>query len=126
MKLDINVIQYIFNYVENSSCDIVYPSNMANDRYDFDTLNFHIKLLADQNYLEIIDATTFEGRNFLIKGITMQGYDYLDSIRETTTCKANEPSVQNRPILNTTFNIYNPVNSIIGNQENATVTEKKE
>ena len=181
MKRDLNVIRYIFDYVENSTADIIEPSDMVSDSYDLRTINHHIKLLADQHYVEIIDASTLSGEYYLIKSITMRGYDYLDSIHEQdsdialkklldyaeanniwedilgsdvgiskyeaqllrikgfiTFCeditenlfitltekglKRNFQHAESHTSSTITYNIHNLSNSIIGNQQNATVS----
>jgi hypothetical protein len=55
---------------------------IQNDKYSAVTLTHHAILLIDAGYLSGYRADTFEGAAAIISGITMNGYAFLDSIRE--------------------------------------------
>lgn len=82
MKRDLDLIRRIL--LESEACDElpIYSDRFEFDGYDLVTINRHIVLLMDVNYL---DAECFPSMNntqlCIINRITMSGYDYLDSIR---------------------------------------------
>lgn len=55
---------------------------LANNEYDGDTVTNHAILLVDAGYLQGLRADTFKNPVVFIKGITMNGYSFLDSVRD--------------------------------------------
>lgn len=82
MKRDLELIRRILLEVEACDQYPMYSDQFEFDGYDLATVNRHIVLLMDVNYL---DAECFPRENemqlCIINRITMSGYDYLDSIR---------------------------------------------
>lgn len=82
MKRDLDLIRRILLEVEARDQFPIYSDRFEFDGYDLVTINRHIVLLMDVNYL---DAECFPDVSdmhlCIINRITMSGYDYLDSIR---------------------------------------------
>lgn len=83
MKRDLDFIRAILLKIEDSDTD-VYPNSLVDDAHSIVDVNHHLKLLLDVNYIEAMDATTLAGECYIVRRITMSGYDYLDNIRSDT------------------------------------------
>ena len=82
MKRDLELIRKILLEAEACNEYPMYSDRLDFDGYDLETINRHILLLMDADYL---DAECFPNESnmylCIINRITMAGYDYLDSIR---------------------------------------------
>lgn len=80
MKRDLDFIREILLKIEN--CDgLFYPNELVTGAHSMADVNQHLKLLMDVNYIDAQDASTLSGEYYIVKRITMSGYDYLDSVR---------------------------------------------
>ncbi len=80
MKRDLDFIREILLKIEDSD-DMVYPEALVSDKHPLSDVTHHLKLLADADYIEVLDVTTLSGEYFIVQRITMAGYDYIDNIR---------------------------------------------
>lgn len=92
MERDLNLIRKILIKISDSK---QAPPLEARDFHDLceddNVLNFHFRLLVDANYIEAIHHQTLGSNlyygDFSIIRITMQGFDYLDNIRNEAIWK---------------------------------------
>lgn len=85
MKLNYDCIRYILLTIEESDSDRILASNLANNEFDAKTILYHIECLLDVNYLDVskpIQTLDTTYKDYFIYRITMQGHQFLDSIRD--------------------------------------------
>jgi len=84
VKLDYEIIRDILLKIENCENNKIAVSTFCNDIYDEKIISYHIALLLDVNYIEATPLC-YIGSNYtdyIVKRMTMQGHQYLDSIRD--------------------------------------------
>ena len=84
MKRDIDLVRSILIYVENAA-DEVDADEMATERWPIETVAYHVRLMAHLGLVDVSrDARDMNGNTIelTVAGITWDGQDYLDSIRE--------------------------------------------
>ena len=84
MKRDIDLVRSILIYVENAA-DEVDADEMATERWPIETVAYHVRLMAHHGLVDVSrDARDMNGNTIelTVAGITWDGQDYLDSIRE--------------------------------------------
>lgn len=84
MKRDLDLIRHILVTIESSDSNKITIEDFVTTEYSPELISNHIRLLLDVDYIEARDVSTLGStyRQFLIRRITMQGYEYLDSIRD--------------------------------------------
>jgi len=88
MKRDFDLIRKILLYVEENHKEGSLMINKLED-YDNQTLIFHGKLLKDQGLIEgrALEYLTPGNDDFQCFGLTSEGYEFLDKIRDNTKFK---------------------------------------
>ncbi len=84
MKRDLDLVRSILIYVENAA-DEVDADDMATERWPIETVAYHVRLMAHHGLVDVSrDARDMNGNTIelTVAGITWDGQDYLDSIRE--------------------------------------------
>ena len=84
MKRDVDLVRSILIYVENAA-DEVDADEMATERWPIETVAYHVRLMAHHGLVDVSrDAGDMNGNTIelTVAGITWDGQDYLDSIRE--------------------------------------------
>lgn len=84
MKRNIDLVRSILIYVENAA-DEVDADEMATERWPIETVAYHVRLMAHHGLVDVSrDARDMNGNTIelTVAGITWDGQDYLDSIRE--------------------------------------------
>ena len=84
MKRDIDLVRSILIYVENAA-DEVDADEMATERWPIEAVAYHVRLMAHHGLVDVSrDARDMNGNTIelTVAGITWDGQDYLDSIRE--------------------------------------------
>lgn len=86
MKRDLDLIRHILLTIENADSDRLHLSDFSTDAYDECTVSHHLKLLLDCDYIDAVsrNAIGCPYTIFIVSRITSQGYDYLDSVRNTS------------------------------------------
>ena len=83
--MEIPIICLLYTSIESSDCDsdISVDSFVTNKYNDKSIISEHIKMLVDIDFIEAeeLPFATDQYSDFLVKRITMQGYDFLDDIR---------------------------------------------
>ena len=113
MKRDFDLIRKILLYVEENREE---GSLMVNklENYDNQTLISHCKLLADKGFLNgrELESLTPGNDDFQCYGITYEGYEFLDKIRDITIWgKIKRYAKENKMEL--AFNTINTIFTII-------------
>lgn len=84
VKRDLDLVRSILIYVENAD-DEVDADDMATERWPIETVAYHVRLMAHHGLVDVsqdirdMNGSTIE---LTVAGITWDGQDYLDSIRE--------------------------------------------
>ena len=84
MKRDLDLVRSILIYVENAGSE-VDADDMATERWPIETVAYHVRLMAHHGLVDVsqdfrdMNGDTIE---LAVAGITWDGQDYLDSIRE--------------------------------------------
>ncbi len=84
MKRDLDLVRSILIYVENADGE-VDADDMATERWPIETVVYHVRLMAHHGLVDVSrDARDMNGSTIelTVSGITWDGQDYLDSIRE--------------------------------------------
>lgn len=87
MKRDLELIRRILLAIENSGPqDRLSVSSFVTDTFPPAMVSLHIKLLLDCDYIEAFPLRYIGASydDFIIKRITSNGYDYLDSVKNNT------------------------------------------
>ena len=95
MKRDRSVLQFILEQIEESeSNSMVVWSDQVPDGHSFKSLHHHAALLKDAALVQSVSVEHNVGRGRVhtskdldksllrVSGITLEGYDYLDELRE--------------------------------------------
>lgn len=84
MRRDLDLVRSILIYVENADSE-VDASSMATERWSIELVAYHVRLIAHHGLIDVshdirdMNSSTIE---LTVAGITWDGRDYLDSIRE--------------------------------------------
>ncbi len=80
MKRDLELYRRILQAVEacpNARCNLRSLDGVSNDEF-----GYHVKLMAEIDLIEAIDASDFAGEDWIITGMTHEGHEFLDAIKE--------------------------------------------
>lgn len=92
MKLNYNCIRDILLYVENnttfekSAIDVESLTESLEDKYDVDTIYYHIQKIAQTDLVD--DVTWSDDAPEYIFSLSWKGHQYLDSIRDDSVWKS--------------------------------------
>lgn len=113
MKRDFDLIRKILLYVEENQNDNSIMINKLEDYENF-TIVFHCKLLKEKGYLEgkAQECLTPGDDDFQCFGITYEGYEFLDKIRDTSVWKKIKEYAKDHA-MEITFNTINLIFTII-------------
>jgi len=82
MKRDFDLIRLILLEAEQNSAPGKSPYTPEIDGYDFQSINYNIKLMFDAGLVDVYHNTYKpNGDDYLIKSLTYEGHDFLDKIR---------------------------------------------
>jgi hypothetical protein len=112
VKRDFDLIRKILLYVEeNHDGSVMYIRGLEN--YDNKVLMTHCEILINQKFLEgeVSRVDTGEGI-YICKGITYEGYEFLDKIRNTTFWKKIKKYAKEHAI-EISFNTINSIFTVI-------------
>ena len=89
MKRDLILLRKILLFVENSDIDIITIEDMIIEEYSPKEISYHVQLLIDAGYIDakIIHTLSQLYSDFMIKRLTMDGHDFIDSIRDDKVFK---------------------------------------
>ena len=90
MKLDYNCIRHILLSTEKLDDSKITTELLSDESYSSKTISEHIKCLLDVDYIEVsgpIRTMRSEYDGYIIHRLTMQGHQYLDSVRDDAVWK---------------------------------------
>ena len=117
MKLDYEAIRHILMRIEENEKDKTTISDLKSSDFDDRVINYHLKLLLDVGYIETkeIKCIGAKSSEFIVKRMTMQGHQYLDSIRDDNVWKKTK-EVISKTTSSVTLDIIKSVAvKVIGN-----------
>ena len=85
------------------------------ENVDESMINYHIKMLRDKGYIDAKDLSSKDGISFVVTGMTMEGHDYLDTVRNNTVWEKTKKKVIDKS-LDLTFDVVKTVAGQIINQ----------
>lgn len=96
MKRDMDLVRTILLEIEKSD-SFVDASNFATNNHSFDEVCYHVDLMGSYG---LIDAKTYKGGSgsyieCTIYGLTWDGCDYLDAIRDESIWKKTKEIIKN-------------------------------
>lgn len=115
MKRDFDLIRKILLYVEENHKEGSLMINKLED-YDNQTLIFHCKLLKDQGLIKgrALEYLTPGNDEFQCFGLTYDGYEFLDKIRDINTWNKIKKYAKEHA-MELAFNTISTIFTIIGN-----------
>ncbi len=87
MKMDMDLIRDLLIYFENTlkvGGDFELASSIRIPEYTNEQIMYHIPLLIDGGYIEVINIGTMYERDFWIKRLTLDGHQLLELIKNDT------------------------------------------
>jgi predicted transcriptional regulator len=81
MKRDMELIRKILITIEDSDTTLQdIPLNF--EEYSDEQISYHVKILHEQGLIDAIDATTSDGIDWIARGLTWDGHDYIEAIKD--------------------------------------------
>lgn len=84
MKKDIELIRKILIAIENDNGDPLEWIDLKIEGYNEATISYHIELLYQKGYIDAENLSSFGQYLWVAKSLTMDGHEFLDSIRNET------------------------------------------
>lgn len=85
MVRDLDLIRSLLLKMEESSDEIITSSSLVAEGYSHDVVERHLRLLDDAKFIDAKMHRNIWGKDYVIVNcITMGGYDYLDSVRNSS------------------------------------------
>jgi len=81
MKRDMDLIRKILIALEDSKQTQGWIP-LKFDSYSDDQISYHIKILAEQGIITATDCSSMKNFTWHAKGLTWDGHDYIDAIRD--------------------------------------------
>ena len=86
-KRDLELLSKILFVIEDSDAQtIIDPQALISHdlmkNYDENVVFLHVKLLDSAKFIDVTLRDDLENRDYLIKGITWDGYDFLEKARK--------------------------------------------
>ena len=98
MKRNLDLIRHILLTTENTNLSELSVLDYVTESYSFGDVSYHIELLADAGYLVVLDISTLSSvySDYLVRRLTNQGHDFLNSIRNDTIFNKTKHTVLSR------------------------------
>ncbi len=105
MKRDLDLVRRILFRCETAAAgEALESKEFAALASDAATLAEHIGMMADAGLIKVIDTSSHEGEDYIIRRITWAGHEFLESVRDDTLwSKAQEHIL--KPGASWTFDI---------------------
>ena len=86
-KRDLELLSKILFVIEDSDAqEVINPQSLIShnliENYDENVVFLHVRLLDSANFIDVTLRDDLENRDYLIKGITWNGYDFLEKARK--------------------------------------------
>lgn len=114
MKRDLDLVRSILIYVEKAE-DEVDAEDLVTDGWPFETVAYHIRLMAHHGLVDLSDDTrdmNGETLSLTVSGLTWDGQDYLDAIRDPKVWAKVKKTVK-EAIGSTTFEVVRQTGALV-------------
>lgn len=114
MKRDLDLVRSILIYVEKAD-DEVDADNLVTDGWPFETVAYHIRLMAHHGLLDLSeDVRDLNGEtlSLAVSGLTWDGQDYLDAIRDPKVWAKVKKTVR-EAVGSTTFEVVKQTGALV-------------
>ena len=82
MKRDMNLVREILLALEaDTERGLI---DLTIDGFSVDEVSYHVKIMAEAHLLEAIDASSHDGDDWRAAGLTWQGHEFFDAVRNDT------------------------------------------
>ena len=83
MKRDMELVRKILIAIEESNCTMGFIT-LNFDNYSDEQISYHVKLLRENGLIEAVDASSTDGIAWMPTGLTWEGHDYIEAIKDDT------------------------------------------
>lgn len=114
MKRDLDLVRSILIYVEKAE-DEVDAEDFVTDSWPFEIVAYHIRLMAHHGLVDLSDDTrdmNGETLSLTVSGLTWDGQDYLDAIRDPKVWAKVKKTVK-EAIGSTTFEVVRQTGALV-------------
>lgn len=114
MKRDLDLVRSILVYVEKAG-DEVDAEDLVTDIWPFETVAYHIRLMAHHGLVDLSDDTrdmNGETLSLAVSGLTWDGQDYLDAIRDPKVWAKVKKTVK-EAVGSTTFEVVKQTGALV-------------
>lgn len=114
MKRDLDLVRSILIYVEKAE-DEVDAEDLVTDSWPFEIVAYHIRLMAHHGLVDLSDDTrdmNGETLSLTVSGLTWDGQDYLDAIRDPKVWAKVKKTVK-EAIGSTTFEVVRQTGALV-------------
>lgn len=114
MKRDLDLVRSILIYVEKAE-DEVDAKDLVTDSWPFEIVAYHIRLMAHHGLVDLSDDTrdmNGETLSLTVSGLTWDGQDYLDAIRDPKVWAKVKKTVK-EAIGSTTFEVVRQTGALV-------------
>lgn len=114
MKRDLDLVRSILIYVEKA-CGEVDAEDLVTDSWPFETVAYHIRLMAHHGLVDLSDDTrdmNGETLSLTVSGLTWDGQDYLDAIRDPKVWAKVKKTVK-EAVGSTTFEVVRQTGALV-------------
>lgn len=84
MKRNLDLIREILLLCEEDTSGRIFCEDIESDAFSFEEISYHVSLLLDVDFIDAEEIPLMGNvfSSYIIHRITMQGHDYLDSVRD--------------------------------------------
>lgn len=114
MRRDLDLVRSILIYVEKAE-DEVDAEDLVTDGWPFETVAYHIRLMAHHGLVDLSDdARDMNGEtlSLAVSGLTWDGQDYLDAIRDPKVWAKVKKTVK-EAVGSTTFEVVKQTGALV-------------
>jgi hypothetical protein len=82
MQRDMDLIRKILLVIEEQPAGKRFRVKI--EGYDDDAIQGHLALLYEHKLINAIDASSHSGQAYLVRGLTWEGHDFIEAVRNET------------------------------------------
>lgn len=114
MRRDLDLVRSILIYVEKAE-DEVDTEDLVTDGWPFEIVAYHVRLMAHHGLVDLSDDTrdmNGETLSLVVSGLTWDGQDYLDAIRDPKVWAKVKKTVK-EAVGSTTFEVVRQTGTMV-------------
>ncbi len=114
MRRDLDLVRSILIYVEKAE-DEVDAEDLVTDGWPFEIVAYHVRLMAHHGLVDLSDDTrdmNGETLSLVVSGLTWDGQDYLDAIRDPKVWAKVKKTVK-EAVGSTTFEVVRQTGTMV-------------